>query len=88
MIESKYILDILEGIIEGESYSDSLKSQIECLTVRDCEYTDAGVFVHFNHSEAITKFKVSFLRNSFLGYLLMIIGEDLIIILFFIRVLW
>lgn len=69
MIESKYISDILYSIIEGESYTDLLKEQITYLSIRDCKYTDVGVFVHFNSSEEITKFRIANFI-SFLGFVI------------------
>ena len=58
MIESKYILDILEGIIEGEPYTELLRMQISYLSIKEYEYTGTGVFVDFNYSPDIYKFIV------------------------------
>lgn len=59
MINSSYINDILNKLIETESDYDLLKSQIDLLEIKDLEYTCTGLFVHFNRPTLIEKFKIS-----------------------------
>lgn len=57
MIDSKYIKDILEKIIETESNQDLLNSQLDYLKIKDYEYTWTGLFVHFEKQKGIETFK-------------------------------
>lgn len=55
MIESKYILDILETLVNDQQYC-LLKKQIDFLEVEEYEYTPIGVFVSFKHREGIKNY--------------------------------
>jgi hypothetical protein len=59
MIDSKYISDILEKIIETENDHDLLKSQLEYMVIQDYKYTWTGLFVHFEKQNKIETFKVT-----------------------------
>lgn len=59
MIHSELISEILELNIEGEKFQDLLDMQINHLTIDKEEYTGAGLFVYFNHSEEIEKYRLS-----------------------------
>jgi len=57
MLKSKFIADILELLLDGDKEGIKAKSQIEFLTESDYEYTGSGVFVGFEHSNGIQKYR-------------------------------
>lgn len=59
MIDSIFISNILSSIIEGETESDSLKSQITHLTIEKFNYTGNGVFVEFSKDPSIEKYRLA-----------------------------
>jgi hypothetical protein len=56
MIKSKFILDIVNLILDGEDIGES-RHQKNYLAEKDFEYTGVGLFVYFSHLEGINKFK-------------------------------
>ena len=58
MINSELINDILDFSLEGEQFEDELTQQVEFLSIKEEEYTGTGLFVHFNHTEGIEKFRI------------------------------
>ena len=59
MIQSKYISDIVELLLDGEDDSVSAKQQLPFITEEKFDYTGTGLFVNFSHSKKITKYKIS-----------------------------
>ena len=59
MIQSRFIADILDLLLDGDEDGVALRSQIPFLTDSDYEYTGAGLFVGFSHSEPISQFKLT-----------------------------
>lgn len=60
MIQSSYLKDIINLIIEDLQETASLKSQIPYLVAEKCEHTDVGMFVSFKHiPEQIEPFRIS-----------------------------
>lgn len=57
MIKSKYISDILELLLDGDSEGLALKSQLPFLEEDDFEYTGSGVFIGFKHLSGIEDYK-------------------------------
>ncbi len=58
MIDSIFISDILNNIIEGETESHLLKSQINYLTIEKLNYTGTGVFVEFQNDINIENYRI------------------------------
>jgi hypothetical protein len=58
MIQSRFIADILDLLLDGDEDGVALRSQIPFLTDSDYEYTGSGLFVSFSHSESISQFKL------------------------------
>lgn len=59
MIDSIFISNILKSIIEGETDSDLLKSQLNHLTIEKINYTGNGVFVEFSKDSSIGKYRLT-----------------------------
>ena len=57
MINSKYISDILNLLLDGDNESIAVRPQLEFLTDTKYEYTGSGLFVTFSHSDGINKHK-------------------------------
>ncbi len=57
MIKSQFIKNILILLIEGAKQEELLRKQIDLSTDLEYEYTGAGLFVTFNHDDAISQFK-------------------------------
>lgn len=55
MIKSKYILDILNLLLDGDNDGIKARQQIEYLTESNYEYTESGVFISFKHNKGIKK---------------------------------
>lgn len=49
MISSKFIIDILELILDDENVSKSLHEQIDFLTDTEIKHTGIGMFIHFEN---------------------------------------
>jgi hypothetical protein len=59
MIQSKFIKDVLDLLLDGDELGLSLRKQLPFLTDTEYEYTNAGSFVTFSHSNEVNEFKVS-----------------------------
>lgn len=59
MIESKFILNILDLLLDGDAAGKSVRSQIDHLTDSAYDYTGVGLFVTFQSSDEISKHKYS-----------------------------
>jgi hypothetical protein len=59
MIKSKYILDILNLLLDGDDEGLSARNQIPFLTEENFDYTGSGLFVGFSHSEEILNYKIT-----------------------------
>jgi hypothetical protein len=57
MIASKYILEILDLLLDGDAYGKALRPQIGYLTDAVYDYTSVGLFVTFHTSKGIEDFK-------------------------------
>jgi hypothetical protein len=66
MIKSKYIADILDLLLDGDTAGASARLQIPFLTDEDYEYTGSGLFVGFSHTDGIIKYKTS-IRDEFIN---------------------
>lgn len=58
MIGSKFILDILDLLLDGDDNGKAVRPQIDYLTELDYEYTGMGVFITFRSSEEILVHRV------------------------------
>ena len=59
MIQSKYISDILELLLGGGKEGILARQQLSFIKEENFDYTSAGLFVSFSHSDKITQNKVS-----------------------------
>lgn len=59
MIQSKFIADILDLLLDGDEDGLALRKQLPFLTDSDYKYTGAGLFVEFSHAEPISQFKLT-----------------------------
>jgi hypothetical protein len=59
MIQSQFIKDVLDLLLDDDKLGLDLRKQLPFLTDVEYEYTIAGVFVTFSHSDEVSKFKVS-----------------------------
>jgi hypothetical protein len=57
MISSKYILDILDLLLDGDANGKALRPQIDYLTGAEYDYTGVGLFVKFFTSKGIENLK-------------------------------
>lgn len=58
MIKSKFIYDVLDLLLDGDSNGIKAKPQIKYLYESDYEYTESGVFVSFTYHSGIEKYKM------------------------------
>ncbi|MFC3811427.1 hypothetical protein [Lacihabitans lacunae] len=58
MIKCKLIANILDLLLDGDNDGLTLRNQINFLTDTRYNYTGAGVFVTFSHSDQISKYKL------------------------------
>lgn len=58
-LQSQYISDILDLLLDHDFEARSLRKQITFLTDISYNYTGSGLFVTFKHSEAIFEHKLS-----------------------------
>lgn len=58
MIQSRYILDLLDLLFDDHKASHLLNKQIEYLSVGDTEHTGMGLFINFNPDAGIDDFRV------------------------------
>jgi len=59
MIKSKFILDIVDLLLDGDAEGIAARPQIQYLTEEEYEYTGGGLFVSFSHGEEIYQYKSS-----------------------------
>jgi len=59
MINSKYISDILDLLLDGDNEAIAVRPQLKYLTDSKYDYTGSGLFVTFSHSDGIEKHKYS-----------------------------
>jgi hypothetical protein len=57
MISSKYIVYILDLLLDGDANGKALRPQIDYLTDVEYDYTGVGVFVTFHTSKGIENFR-------------------------------
>lgn len=58
MIKSKYILDILDILLEGDDFGQRARLQIDFLTDANYNYTGTGLFVTFDHAIGIEQYRI------------------------------
>lgn len=58
MIKSKYILDILDLLLDGDDLGRSARLQIDFLTEENYNYTGVGLFVIFDHASGIEQYRI------------------------------
>ncbi len=59
MVKSKYILDILNLLLDGDDEGLLARKQLPFITVKKFEYTIGGLFVDFSHEQEILEYKVA-----------------------------
>ena len=59
MISSKFILDILDLLLDGDEAGKAIRPQVDYLTDAEYTYTGVGVLVSFNTSTGIENYKYS-----------------------------
>ncbi|HEY4063182.1 MAG TPA: hypothetical protein VGM30_14850 [Puia sp.] len=57
MISSKYILNILDLLLDGDEKGKALRCQIDYLTDIEYDYTGVGLYVSFKPSDGIEKYR-------------------------------
>lgn len=57
MISSKFILNILDLLLDGDEYGRALRPQVDYLTDVEYDYTGVGLFVSFRSSADIENYK-------------------------------
>ena len=57
MISSKFILNILDLLLDGDEYGRALRPQVDYLTDVEYDYTGVGLFVTFRASAGIENYK-------------------------------
>ena len=57
MISSKFVLSILDLLLDGDEYGRALRPQIDFLTDTEYDYTGGGLFVTFQASIGIEIYK-------------------------------
>jgi len=57
MISSKFIFDILDMLLDGDEAGKALRRQVDYLTDTEYDYTGIGLFVTFQPSQGILKYK-------------------------------
>lgn len=58
MINSQYILDILDLSFDNHSESDLLRKQVPFLNITDIAHTGIGAYFHFSADDQIQQFKL------------------------------
>ena len=58
MVQSQYISDILELLLDGDEDGLLAKQQLPFIADNEYEYTGGGLFVNFNHAGGILEFKL------------------------------
>jgi hypothetical protein len=59
MIKSKFILHIIDLLLDGDAEGIAARPQIQYLTEKKYDYTGYGLFASFSHSEDIVQYKSS-----------------------------
>lgn len=59
MIKSKFILEILDSLLDDDNDGLMLRRQIECLTDANYNYTESGLFVKFSYDENISSRRIN-----------------------------
>jgi hypothetical protein len=59
MLKSKYISDILDLLLDGDSEGLSARNQLPFISEEVFEYTGGGLLLSFTHTDGINKYKVS-----------------------------
>jgi hypothetical protein len=59
MIQSHFIIDLLDLLVEGDKDELLLRKQIPHLTEETYHYTGSGLMLSFGHSEAINAFALT-----------------------------
>jgi hypothetical protein len=59
VVKSKYILDILNFLLDGDNEGLAASQQLPFITEDTFDYTGGGLFVRFSHSDEIANYKVS-----------------------------
>jgi len=54
MIKSKFILEILDLLLDGDNDGLMIRRQLDCLTDENYNYTGSGLFVAFSHNDNIS----------------------------------
>jgi hypothetical protein len=57
MIKSKFILNILDLLLDGDNFGIKFRPQLNFLTESDYEFTHMGVFVGFSHDTGIEVYR-------------------------------
>lgn len=58
MIQSQYILDILDLTFDDHKASELLRKQVDYLTVNDIEHTGIGIFINFTADLGVQDYKI------------------------------
>ncbi len=59
MIKSEFVSTIIEVTFEGEKFEDLLLEQIQHLSEKEENYTGSGLFLYFQHNNAIENYRLS-----------------------------
>jgi hypothetical protein len=54
MIKSKFIIDILDLLLDGDNDGLMIREQLDYITDETYKYTGSGLFVTFSHSDSIS----------------------------------
>lgn len=54
MIKSKFILEIMDLLLDGENDELMIRHQLDCLTDENYDFTGSGLFVTFSHNDNIS----------------------------------
>jgi len=54
MIKSKFIIDILDLLLDGDNDGLMIREQFDYITDETYNYTGSGLFVTFSHSDSIS----------------------------------
>jgi hypothetical protein len=58
MIKSKFIIDILDLLLDGDDDGLILRHQLDYLTDENYNYTGNGLFVTFSHNDSVSKKRI------------------------------
>ncbi len=75
MIKSKFIIDILDLLLDGDDDGLKLRHQLDYLTDENYNYTGTGLFVTFSHNDNISKKRIQ--KDKFVLNGLLIKSSDL-----------